>query len=98
MRRELSLLLSLLLLGPLVDLAAPGRATAQGFIIPELGARKNGTGAAIGRPDEPPSDALPSRAGKEEPARSGAFIPPRRPRATSAGHDAPLPATASSSP
>ncbi len=29
-----------------------GKASAQGFIIPELGARKNGTGAAIGRPDD----------------------------------------------
>lgn len=35
-----------------VLLAAPASAGAQGFIIPELGARKNGTGAAIGRPDD----------------------------------------------
>lgn len=33
-------------------LIVEGRADAQGFIIPELGARKNGTGAAIGRPDD----------------------------------------------
>ena len=35
-----------------VLLIPQGRADAQGFIIPELGARKNGTGAAIGRPDD----------------------------------------------
>jgi long-subunit fatty acid transport protein len=29
-----------------------GRAHAQGFIIPELGSRVNGTGAAVGRPDD----------------------------------------------
>lgn len=51
MRRESLLLLSLLSL-LLVLSAGPGRALAQGFIIPELGARKNGMGAAIGRPDE----------------------------------------------
>lgn len=33
-------------------LLCEGTAAAQGFIIPELGARKNGTGAAIGRPDD----------------------------------------------
>lgn len=35
-----------------IVLGAPSTAAAQGFIIPELGARKNGTGAAIGRPDD----------------------------------------------
>ena len=43
-------LLSLLLL--LGALAPAPRAAAQGFIIPELGARKNGMGTAIGRPDD----------------------------------------------
>lgn len=33
-------------------LAWPAAAAAQGFIIPELGARKNGMGAAIGRVDD----------------------------------------------
>jgi len=45
-RCGLSLLLLLGLLAP------PHRAAAQGFIIPELGARKNGMGTAIGRPDD----------------------------------------------
>ncbi len=36
----------------LVSLAAPGDAAAQGFIIPEIGARKNAMGAAVGRPDD----------------------------------------------
>jgi long-subunit fatty acid transport protein len=43
-------LLSLLLL--LGTLAPAPRAAAQGFIIPEIGARKNGMGTAIGRPDD----------------------------------------------
>lgn len=47
MRRPLAC--SLLLLGLL---AAPEEAAAQGFIIPEIGARKNGMGAAVGRPDD----------------------------------------------
>ncbi len=33
-------------------LLGEGAALAQGFIIPELGARKNGTGAAIANPDD----------------------------------------------
>lgn len=33
-------------------LALPHRAEAQGFIIPEMGSRVNGMGAAVGRPDD----------------------------------------------
>jgi long-subunit fatty acid transport protein len=36
----------------LAALAQPAAARAQGFIIPELGSRVNGMGAAIGRPDD----------------------------------------------
>lgn len=36
----------------LAVLALPDRAAAQGFIIPELGSRVNGMGAAVGRPDD----------------------------------------------
>jgi long-chain fatty acid transport protein len=46
-RTHLGLLLVLLGLT-----AHPDRCWAQGFIIPELGARKNGMGTAIGRPDD----------------------------------------------
>lgn len=47
MRRLIALLLLL------ACTSTPSRpAAAQGFIIPELGARKNGMGAAVGRPDD----------------------------------------------
>jgi len=50
MKRSSRFVLTILLLLPAMTPAR--QAEAQGFIIPELGVRKNGMGAAVGRPDE----------------------------------------------